>query len=311
MHTHFFKSLTLVLLFPVLLFAQEAELIQYKSDMMAYMALDQKNPTPTAVQKKQKDSLMHRMEQSFLAFVRHKDSHQKAKLKGNLALQNRGITYSEQGRYFYDDPIERQQQDIHLMFYGVYDYKRPDFVSMYIQLFPLEKETYAIYYRKLNGKGTYYLKAITSNTILFSSEAFTPERPILALHPLDAQHLLLIESMHRQGHRALVLKKGKAKWQSLSAFVGKTWTNPTEPITKTSPMTFQSQRQYLYIAGNENLINSYEFRPLLFFDPKTKTLSYSLNAAGKKATASWKNQRFTLDDFYLGHYKDDKPMPRL
>ncbi|WP_297516742.1 hypothetical protein [Flavobacterium sp.] len=307
----FFKLLTIVLFFSSSLFAQEAALIQYKSEMIAYMAFDQKYPTPNAAQKKQKDSLFQQMEQSFQSFVRHKDSHQKAKLKGNLALQNRGITYSDLGRYFYDDPLERQQRDIHLMFYGVYDYKLPDFVSVYIQIFTLEKETYAIYYRKLNGKGTYYVKDINSNTICFTSDAFTPERPILALHALDAQHLLFIESMHRQGHRAYVIKKGKTNFQPIRAFEGKTWANPTTPITKSTPMVFQSQRQYLYIAGNENLINSYEFRPLLFFEPKTKTLTYTINQEGKKVTASWSKQRYKIDDFFLGQYKDDRAMPRL
>lgn len=300
----------LFLSFSLTCFAQETELENYRTAMTDFVKFDRANKQQSETLKRQKDSLFRNMETAFLAFALHKESHKIEQLKPIVKQIGKGLHCHEMLRNY---ALQTKENNTNIMvsFHGVYDYELSNFVSIYIQNFICDKEEFAVYYYKLNGKGTYFVKQIKKNKLVFQSEAFTSNPAILNIHVLDASHLLLIEDMEKNGQRAFVVKKSKQKWDAISAFKGLGFPQGTNSFSKVTKMQFSERRNYLHLAGNSSIFSHYGHNRAAFveFDSKTKTISYAINWEKEKVNAVWQQEFFEISDFYLGTYMTDEPVP--
>ena len=51
------------------------------------------------------------------------------------------------------------------------------------------------------------------------------------------------------------------------------------------------------------------YKKFIFYDKENQTISYVINNKGELSSAKWINNSFEIDDFYLGNYMHDEPMP--
>jgi len=291
-------------------FAQETELENYRVAMNAFVKFDLAKKEQSEAIKHQKDSLFRNMETAFLAFALHKESHKIEALKPVVKQIGKGLHCHEMLRN-YSLKTKENNTNIMVSFHGVYDYALPNFVSIYIQNFNCNKEEFVLYYYKLNGKGTYFVKQIKKNKLVFQSEAFTSNPALLNLHAIDDKHLLLIEDMEDLGQRAFVVKKNKQQWDAILAFKGLGFPKGTNSFSKATKMQFSERRNYLHLAGNSSISSHYGYNRASYveFDPKSKTISYAKNWEKEKITAVWQSDFFEISDFYLGTYMADEPVP--
>ena len=291
------------------LYAQEKELETFRDKVYTYVNYDKNNNGKIKSIQLQKDKLLKELEKSFLSFILNEKSHNFDTIKKNAASIGKGIRCTEI-RKDYSIKSKEHNIDILVSLNGIYDFGRPEFVSFFIQPFHIENEDYIVYYFKLNGKGKYYIKNLKDNKLLLESEAFSSERAIANMFQIDENHLLIIENMDSKGQRAYVLNKSKNNLEQALSFKGKTFIKNTTNYTKSTKLTYEPSRKYLHIAGNEKIIDHNNlYKKFIFYDKESQTISYVINNKGELSSAKWINNSFEIDDFYLGNYMHDEPMP--
>lgn len=308
----------LLLFFTLPSFSQVTELEAFRKNLTRWVWYDQGKIDSIPKTTANTIRLKKAAEASFLQFVLHPDSKNLDSLKAH-AKQGGGSYYFDQYSYFFSNrrriPTERSLEnnvDYAISLYGLYDYTLPNFVSLVIQPFTVDGVSYAVYYYSTNRQGTYYIKDVQKNTIVYTGTVPTDNMPIQQFSRIDNHHVILVENMADQGQRALVLNTAKATWIPSDAFKGKAFPDNATDFSK---KVMKEKRRYLWLAANSSLIANYESRYLtLAFDEGSKTLSYLqlTDRSGnntKKIEAKWQNSQFLIDDYYLGEHLHDEPLP--
>lgn len=260
------------------------------------------------------------LDSTFIQFIVHPQSNNLDNLKKS-STHNKSSYWFKNYSYFFSDlrrsyAIKSLENNVnyHITFYGLYDYGLPNFVSFYIQPFTVQQKEYVVYYYKLNGTGTYFIKDAATNLIVYKGSAVTSNAAILNIQLINKQHLLIIEQMDDNGQRALVVEAKKNSWLQLAAFKGNGFKEGTMDYTIKTNI---GKRLYLHVASNRTIqsmgysnIKNYD----VVFNDTTQTIfyhQYNKTATNKllKIAATWKNKSFTIDDYYLGEHIDDKPLP--
>lgn len=259
-------------------------------------------------------------ETAFLAFMNSRDSKNLDNLKKN-SIDNKTSHIIGDNSYFFSslrrDPFIKSPENnvnYHITIYPLYDYKLSNFVSFYIQPFNIGKDEYVVYYCKLNGKGTYYIKEVQSNKIVFQSEGLTTEAPIKKMAKIDHNHLLIIEDLGDNGQRAMVINTKPDQWKAIHAFNGKAFMNNSSDYSRKTDI---QKRIYLNFAATRTIINMYGEGFLkkyeLDFNETTKTISYKKynkkDSDIAEIKAKWENNLFKMDDYYIGQDLDDRSLP--
>lgn len=304
-------------------FGQVKELEKFRKEIITFVDYDNGKTGSLPKSGATSEQLTKNYEEAFLDFIKNKDSKNLDNLKKN-SINNKsdyiigGINYSFYS--FKRDPFNKSLEnnaDYRITFYGLYDYQLSNFVSFFIQPFLIDSSEYIIYYRKLNGKGTYYIKDEKSNKIVFQSEGLTSDAPIKKFKKIDKNHILIVEDLGYNGERALVINTALKEWKAISGFYGKSFFDDDADYSKT---TEAQQRVYLKMAATKTIntlygksfLNRYE----IDFDEKTKTISYKKykpkEGESTAVMAKWENNQFKIDDYYFGQHLQDKdlPMPR-
>lgn len=301
-------------------FAQVNELEKFRKEITLFVNYD--NGKIDSLPKSIENSLRLKKnyETAFLEFIKNKDSKNLDNLKNN-SINNKTDYIIGNNNYYFDsqrkDPFVKSLENnvnYNITFYGLYDYKLSNFVSLYIQPFILDTTEYVVYYCKLNGQGTYYIKDVNRNVIVFQSEGQTSNAPIKKLIKIDNNHILIVEDLGNNGQRALVVDVKPGKWKTINAFNGKAFlNNSTDYATKAEIQN----RTYLRFAESKNIITMYSAAFLrkyeIDFNEKTKTISYK--KYNKKESevleikAKWENRLFKIDDYYIGKDLDDGDLP--
>jgi len=264
--------------------------------------------------------LQQRYQAAFIAFVNKNDSTKTDSLnRVNIEMKHK--LHIGNNLYFFSvmhrDPYNRSlynNADYHITFYPVYDYKLPDFVSFYIQPYTITGAQLVAYYCKLNGKGTYYIKDVASNRIVFRSDAFTRNAAIRSIARVDKNHVLIVEDMGDAGERALVVNTSGRDWTMINGFYGKAFLNSTEKYTET---TAPQKHRYFRFAQTRTIISKYGSSFLkkyaIHFDEQTQTISYKRyhqkETEVKTISARWIKNLFIMDDYYMGQDIDDSEIP--
>jgi hypothetical protein len=302
--------------------AQVNELEKFRKETTAFLNYDNgkidaipKNPSNTA-------RLKVNLEKAFLDFVLNKNSKDLEDLKKNsiynksdYIIGNNNYYFTNERRDIYKKALENNVNYC-ITFYGLYDYRLSNFVSFYIQPFNVDAKEFVVYYYKLNGTGTYYIKDVATNSIVFKSEALTSDAAILKFSKLDQTHSLLVEDMGDNGQRALVVNTASKTWTIAKAFKGNAFENNSTDYSK---MSNKGSRSYLIFAANKNIKTHYGFNFLkkyeIQFDEATKTISYKQYSKNEKdikmIQAKWQSGSFTIDDYYIGKdvLTEDLPVP--
>lgn len=300
-------------------FSQEKELESLRSSIYQFVQYD-KGKIDSIPKNKQNDvRLKSALDLALMNFMLHKDSKNLDSLK-QKAINNKTSFIIGNHNYFFHDlrknPMIRSLENNvnhSIVFYGIYDYELSNFVSVFIQPCKIENKSLVIYYFKLNGSGNYYIKDIATNKIIFTSSALTSNAPIFALQTIDEKHYLLVEDMENNGQRAMVIENNTGNWKQAKAFKGKTFQNSLGPYTEKKDA---GPRYFLRYAENKNIVSIYGSSFLkkyeIQFDEKTKILSYReyrKNEEHVVKKATWKNNVFVIDDYYIGEHINDEPMP--
>jgi hypothetical protein len=185
---------------------------------------------------------------------------------------------------------------------------------VYIQPFTIKNKELLIYYFNLNGSGTYYIKDVATNKIVFKSDAITSNVPIVAFQPIDNSHYLLIEEMENYGQRAMVIEINRDSWKQIKAFKGKSFRNSLADYANKYDA---GSRNFLRFAENKNITSLYGSGFLkkyeIQFDEANKTISYKQYRTNESEApiikAVWQNNSFTIDDYYIGEHLNDEPLP--
>lgn len=298
-------------------FAQVNELENFRKELTFFIKYD--NGKIDSVPKSEANSVKFKnnMEEAFLQFVLDKDSKNLENLKKNgkndgkmnYWFDNYTYSFGYMRRDFMDKSLENNVDYI-ISFSGLYDYQLSNFVSIYIQSFTMNKVEYAVYYYKLNGIGKYYIKQIDNNKLVFTSEAFTSNAPIINLIEIDENYILIIEDMGEDGQRAMILKSDKKIWKPTEAFQGKALIDKTPNSKK----IFIEKRTYLNLLSNKTINSHLSFGYLkengIKFNKELNTISYSIDENNIiSSTAKWENTMFIIDDYYLGEHLNDEPLP--
>jgi hypothetical protein len=265
-------------------------------------------------------TLKQAYETAFLQFIQQKESKNLDSLKKH-SINNKTSFLIGNNSYFFST-LKRNlvpksvdsTVDYHVTIYPLYDYQLNNFVSFYIQPFWVDTHEYVVYYCKLNGKGTYYVKDVTTNKIVFQSEGLTNNAPIKKLVKLDAQHLLVIEDMGDNGERALVLDIKNTTWKTIDGFYGKSFSPNTTDYTR---LTVPQKRKYFTIATTRSFVSNYGKNYLkqfaMQFEAATGNLQYKKFSNKESDThlikAQWRNNMFTIDDYYMGEGSQDTGVP--
>lgn len=318
-----FKIITplFLLLFSInLSFSQVTELQNFRKAMTLFVQYDQGKIDSIPKSDSNTKRLNRNYERAFLDFVLHKNSNTLDTIK-KYSIDNKTSHIIGNNNYFLSklprnilNRSEENNINFHVSFYGLYDYQMSNFVSFYIQPFSVHSNNYVVYYVKLNGKGTYHIKEVISNEIVFSSLAQTSNAAIKQIYQIDKNHLLIIEDMGDHGERALVVNNQNKIWKTVLGFSGNAFVNDPQDYTKKAAV---SARTYLRFATShtmqtlygESFLKKYE----ISFDEKSKTISYKKHQQKESETkvisANWDGKQFRIDDYYLGSDLDDRPLP--
>lgn len=304
----------------LLSFSQVDELEQFRTSLTTYVNYDRRKIDSIPPSKSHNDLLKTEMEKQFLAFVLHPESHLIDLLKSKGKTDGKSTFWFNQHSYH----ISKMKMDVlnkntlnntyyAIDFYGVYDYDLSQFVSFIVQPFSVGNINYTVYYYKLNGTGKYFIKDTKSNQIVFSNDAFTSDYPLSAIHVLDSNHLLLLESMGDHGQRVFVVENHLQPWKKIEAFEG---IQLDQNFTDFKTRTYSKSRTYLWIASTHTIHTNYGYgffkKYALQFDANTKTISYSTGQSDVQTLkASWVDNRFLIDDCFLGDFlnNDSPPLP--
>lgn len=301
-------------------YAQVKELENLRSSIFRFTQYDNGKTDSIPKSKENTERLKKELERAWMAFIMHKDSKNLDALKRD-GINNRSSYTIGDHTYFLSelllDLTNRKPENnryYSIGFYGIYDYGLPNFVYTYIQPFTIYGKELVVYYFKLNGAGTYYIKEVESNKIIFKSEALTSNAPIMAFQAIDSKHCLMIEDMGNDGKRALVIDNASSMWKPIKAFKGKSFNQPLGDYTKKSDV---GSRYYLRFAENKHIVSGYGESFLkkyeLHFEEATKTVSYKHfpknNEEEVTVKSIWQNNSFTIDDYYIGEHLNDQPIP--
>lgn len=304
----------------LLAFSQVEELEHFRKSLTMYVNYDHGKIDSIPISKHRNDQLKADMEKQFLSFVMHPKSHLIDSLKSKSKTDGKSTFWFDQWSY----RIAKMKMDLmnkntlnntyySIDFQGFYDYNLSQFVSFMVQPFTVENKDFTVYYYKLNGIGKYYIKDTKTNQIVFSNDAFTSEYPLSAIHVLDSDHLLLLESMGENGQRIFVVEHHHQPWKKIEAFEGK---QLAQNFTDFKTRTYTKTRTYLWIASTHTIHTHYGYgffkKYALQYDASTKTISYVSDISStqtKKAT--WVENRFRIDDCFLGDFliNETPPMP--
>lgn len=300
-------------------FAQVNELENFRKKFATFVLYDQGKIDSLPKEESRTARLRKELEDLFILFVRNKETHNLESLKAQSKIRTGGTFYFDKQGYHlserYRDLTRRNepdQRDYYIGFYGLYDYKLPNFAGMYIQPFLVGNQKFIVYSYSMNKEGQYFIKDSASNEVLYQGRCLTSEPPIVRFRKIDNEHVLLVENMDVWGQRAIVLKKSGKSWSSIQAFTGKAFAEGT---TEFKQKTLKNKRQYMWLASTRSLNTHYGSRYLtLDFDEKTKQLVYShvkgfSDFSLIQVTAAWKNHVFDMDDYFLGEHIDDSPVP--
>jgi hypothetical protein len=175
----------------------------------------------------------------------------------------------------YNNKTTKNNVNYYIGFFNLYDYDSPNIVSIYMQAHSIGNENYMIYYYKMNNKGTYFIKNISNNEIVYEGHALTSNAPIVKFDKIDEFHYLIVEDMGDNGQRATVIKVEQKKWRSINAFKGKSFdiASLNYDVKKET-----DSRTYLWIASNRKINAHLKDRPFelswINLDDKTKHISY-------------------------------------
>lgn len=301
-------------------FSQVSELQSFRKALTVFVRYD--NNKIDTIQKNEENTirLKKEYEKCFLDFILHKHSNTLDTIKKysidnktSFIIENNNYFFSTQRRNMLDRSLDNNT-NFYIGFYGLYDYHLPNFVSFYIQPFTIGTNDVVVYYVKLNGTGTYYIKDIKTNMIIFNSNAQTSNAPIKQIYQIDQNHLLMIEDMGNHGERALVVNTENKIWKTDLGFSGNAFVNDPDDYTK---KTAAPARTYLRFATShtmqtlygESFLKKYQ----ISFDEKSKTVSYKKHNQNesemKLISAIWDGKQFRIDDYYLGADLDDRPLP--
>ncbi len=302
------------------LFAQVNELEKFRKELTLFVNYDNGKIDSLPKTAANTTRLKNNMEAAFLGFILNKNSKDLEDLKRN-SINNKGDYIIGNYNYFFRDqrrdPARKELNNnvnYSISFYGLYDYRLPNFVSFYIQPFTTDGKEYIIYYYTLNGTGMYYVKEAETNTIVFKGEAFTSAAAIVSFSRIDKDHFLLVENMANHGQRALVLESAPGNWKRINAFAGKAFVNSTADYSK---MTDKAPRTYLRFAESRTIVSIYGSGFLkkyeIQFDEASKTISYRQYRQNENEVitirATGKNKLFTIDDYYIGTHLNDEEIP--
>ena len=301
-------------------FAQVKELETFRKEITAFVNYDNKKIDSLPKSPETSEYLTKNYEGAFLDFIKNKDSKNLNNLKKN-SIDNRTSHIIGNNNYFFSslikDPLNKSLENnvnYQISFYGLYDYQLSNFVSFYIQPFLVDTSKYLIYYCKLNGKGTYYIKDEENNKIIFQSEGLTSNVPIKKLTKIDKNHILIIEDLGDNGERALVVNTQLKEWRTISAFNGKAFFDNSTDYSKTTEI----QKRIYFKFAETKTINSLYSKSFLKkyeidFDEKTKTISYKRynqkESEIKIIAAKWEDNLFKIDDYYIGQDINDEDIP--
>ncbi|MBK1895797.1 hypothetical protein [Chryseobacterium paridis] len=301
-------------------FGQVKELENFRKEIEFFINYDHSKTASTPESEANTLKFKQNLEKAFIEFVMNKDSKNLDQLKNN-SINNKTSYVIGNHNYFFDtpriDPYKKSLENnsyYKIVLYPIYDYELSQFVSFYMQPFNLNEKQYVIYYYKLNGEGTYYIKDIAKNIIVFKGQALTSNAAISKFDQIDDSHFLVVEDMGYDGQRAFVIKNENNLWQPINAFKGKSF-KPNS--VKYDIKNEGNSRKYLRFANSKNIKNTY---PIFYFknyeinfDPKSKMISYKKadrqSENGKKIESKWENNSFTIDDYYLGEDLNDQPVP--
>jgi hypothetical protein len=252
------------------------------------------------------------LESSFRKFVLLKDFSSIVDAKEFEGLKIKANTNSMKYLYSffelrsdYTAKTAKNNINYYIGFFGLYDYASPNIISIYMQPHSIGTENYMIYYYKMNNKGTYFIKSISSNEIVYEGEALTSNAPIVKFDKLDSSHYLIVEDMGDYGQRALVLKVDTKKWKSIDAFKGKSFDIATLNYEFKKDI---DKRKYLWIASNLKITKHLKDRPFelswISFDDRTKNISFRRYTIkwleSQKVTSTWDGNFFSIDDYFIG-----------
>lgn len=300
--------------------AQTNELELLRHSIYRFIDYDRGKTDSIAKNKENSERLKAELDLAWMNFVLHKNSISLEALKKEG--KNNTTSYSIGAHSYFFHEFKRNQLNPSLLnnvnynitLYGVYDYGLPNFVSIHIQPFIINHKELVAYFYSLNGIGTYQIKDIESNKIIFKSEAITSGNPIQDLFSLDDQHLLIIENMGKNGKRAMVIASNNEVAKPINGFKGKVLTETnnefklSEKIVNHKYLWF-CEGKYLNGLYGEGFLKQYEIN----FNDKNKTISYKKydkeKDGGVLIQADWKNNQFVIDDYYLGKDLNDEPLP--
>jgi Holliday junction resolvase len=302
-------------------FAQTTELEKFRKDMATFVNYDNGKIDSIPKSAENTKRLKSNYEQSFMSFIKHKDSKNLDSLKKH-SIDNKSSFIIGNNNYLFSslrkDPfIKSLDNNVNysITLYPLYDYHLPNFVSIFIQPFTISNTEYVSYYCKLKGKGTYYIKDVKTNQLVFQAEGLTSEAPIKKLMKIDNNHLLIVENMEKDGERAYVINTQKGKWEAIKAFKGKAFKdNSTDYTTKVAMpnrtyLRFAISKSTLSMYG-ESFLKKYEIN----FNENTKMISYKkynkVESEIKEIKAKWENNSFNIDDYYIGEDLDVSEMPK-
>lgn len=300
--------------------AQVKELEALRASIYRFTQYDNGKTDSIPKNKQNTERLKAELDKAWMSLVLHKNSKNLDSLKQG-AVNNQTSYIIGNHNYFFsefrrDFSVRSTENNVYysIVFYGIYDYGLPNFVSVFIQPFTVDNKELVIYYLKLNGSGTYFIKDIAYNKIIFKSDALNSGVPVSAFHKIDNNHWLLVEVMENHGQRAMILENTSSTWKPTKAFKGMAFENPIGDYKKKKDI---GTRIFLRFAENKNIVSIYGSGFLkkyeIQFDEVNKTISYKKYHKDENEApvikAVWKNNCFVIDDYYLGEDLNDEPMP--
>lgn len=298
------------------LFGQTNELENFRKEITLFVNYDIGKIDSLPKSNKTSKRLVKNYQNAFLNFIKNNDSKNLDNLKKN-SIENKTSHTIGNNKYFFRSSGKSpfiNSEYYSITIYGLNDYELPNFVSIYIQPFSIDTAKYVIYYCNLNGKGIYYIKELSSNKILFQSEGLTSNAPIKKFTKIDTKHILIIEDLGDNGERALVINTELNNWRAIKGFYGKAFLDNSTDYSK---MTKTQKRLYLNFSETGTInarygkafLKKYE----IDYDETTKTISYKKynikKSEVKTISATWENNLFKIDDYFLGQDLDDLGLP--
>lgn len=301
--------------------AQANELETLRSKIYRYTQYDKGKIDSISKNKANDLRLKSELDRAWMDFVLHKDSKNLDALKKS-AIDNKTSHIIGNHNYFFHErrkdyairTIENNVNYYSIGFYGIYDYDRPNFVYVFMQPFVLGKKELVVYHFSLKGSEAYLIKDVATNKIVFKSKAMNSGAPIVSLQSIDKNHCLIVEALEDHGQRAFVLDTRTTNWEMLSVFKGKSFRNSLGDYSNKLDV---GSRFYLRFAVTHNIASIYGDNFLktyqIKFDTATQTISYKQYRKEEKDApiiqSVWKNNTFSIDDYYIGEHLDDEPMP--